>query len=88
MHLTVSSAAGVLIQEAMEARREKADLGPRDPEELQLHILVAAEQLIALVESIHPDGPGTAAQMLPRALAAARDRIGVPDFAESSRPAS
>ena len=84
LQLPVSAAAGVLIDEAIEARRLKNAMPPADPEELQLHLLVAVEQLIALMESIHPKGPGIAKQMMAQALEAARDRVAPRD--EQAQP--
>lgn len=84
MHLPISAAVGVLVEEALRVRREKAEIGPSNPEELQLHVLVAVEQLIALIESIHPKGPGIAQAMLPQALKAATKRVTVGDEPRAS----
>lgn len=77
LHLSVSATMSLLIAEALQARRDKAAEGPSNPEELQLHVLVGVEQVIALIESIHPRGPGVASQLLPQALAAAKERVTV-----------
>ena len=75
MHQPIAGVVTLLVEEAMATRRNK-DAEPRDPEELDIQILVAVEQVIALVESIHPRGPGIAAQYFSHAANAARARLG------------
>ena len=43
--------------------------------ELELHLLVAIEQVLALIESFLPEGPGAARGVLPAAVRAAQDRL-------------
>jgi hypothetical protein len=43
--------------------------------ELQLHVLVAVEQVIALIESFLPEGPGAAARTLEGAALSAQRRL-------------
>ena len=45
------------------------------PAELQLHLLIAVEQVIALIESILPEGEGAAGRVLTPAALAAQRRI-------------
>ena len=48
-------------------------------EELDLHLLVAIEQVLALMESFLPQGPGAARGVLPIAVRAAQDRLDAAD---------
>ena len=47
--------------------------------ELELHLLVAIEQVLALMESFLPQGPGAARGVLPIAVRAAQDRLDAAD---------
>jgi hypothetical protein len=66
-----------LISEGM-AGRQKVPVSPAgrpSDHELDLHLLVAIEQVIALIESFLPQGPGAAHKILPEAVLAAQRRL-------------
>jgi hypothetical protein len=51
--------------------------------EVDLHLLVAIEQVIALIETILPEGPGAARRALPEAVLAAQRRLELQDEDDS-----
>ena len=65
-----------LIGAGIEARTQSdTSPAPSGNDEIQLHLLVAIEQVLALIESFLPEGPGAARGVLPAAVRAARDRL-------------
>jgi len=75
--IPVAPAVRRLIREAAAQRRQPPPASPstRVDTELNLHLLVAIEQVIALIESFVPGGPGTAQRLLPEAVLAAQRRM-------------
>jgi hypothetical protein len=76
----VSPAIRLLVGLGIEARRAPVPVptGPADtqaPTEMLLHLLVATEQVLALIESFLPEGPGAADAALPAAAFAAQRRL-------------
>jgi hypothetical protein len=66
-----------LISEGM-ARQQNVPGSPAGrigDHELDLHLLVAIEQVLALIESFLPQGPGAAHKVLPEAVHAAQRRL-------------
>ena len=77
---SVAFAFRELLQDQLEGRRDSSPLPAADPE-LQLHLLVAIEQVLLLVESILPEGPGAADKVLAEAAQAAQRRLSDSDVA-------
>lgn len=71
---SLSSAFRTLLQDQLEGRRSSSPSNLAD-QELQLHLLVAVEQVLCLVESILPEGPGAAEKVLAEAAQAAQRRL-------------
>ena len=72
-----ATAARLLVADGAGARAA-GRVGPRagsQGPELELHLLVGIEQILALIESFLPEGPGAARGVLPAAVRAARDRL-------------
>ena len=59
---------------AARARPVTPSLGTPE-QELDLHVLIAVEQVIALIESFLPRGQGAARRVLPEAVLAAQRRL-------------
>lgn len=76
-----ATAARLLIADGASARAagEAGQRGRSDSQELELHLLVGIEQVIALIESFLPQGPGAARRVLPEAVRAARERLDAAD---------
>ena len=74
--LPVSPAIRRLIREsdqpAINQMSRKFDIPPN---EVDLHLLVAIEQVLALMESFLPRGQGAASRVLPEAVLAAQRRL-------------
>src|SRR5947209_9808297 len=78
--IPVASAMRRLLQAAATERRRPSVTGPAPASnglgrELEIHLLVAIEQVIALIESFVPAGPGAAQRLLPEAVLAAQRRM-------------
>ncbi len=63
-----------LVDEALTPDAEKA-VTAMGEQELVLHVLVAVEQVLLLVESILPEGPGAAEKVVADAAQAAQRRL-------------
>jgi len=82
----VAPTARLLIGLGIEARRKPAPPPSADsqpPTEMLLHLLVASEQLLALIESFLPEGPGAADAALPAAAFAAQRRLATSEQART-----
>jgi len=78
LEVPVSGAVRLLLREALAARsrpREAPEPAGAGADELNLHLLVAIEQVIGLIESFVPRGRGAAKALLPEAVAAAKERL-------------
>jgi len=67
----------LLLDEALAARARQATATGlvAVEQELDLHVLIAVEQVIALMESFLPRGQGAARRVLPEAVLAAQRRL-------------
>jgi len=75
----------MLLDEGLAARARPAatpSLGTPD-QELDLHVLIAVEQVIALMESFLPRGQGAARRVLPEAVLAAQRRLELKEGVEA-----
>ena len=79
--LTVTAVVRFLLADALAAPQPAPAPVPRElrPPELELHLLVAVEQVIALIESFLPQGKGAAAAVLAEAALAAQRRLAAID---------
>lgn len=66
-------------QAAVSRMSEKTD---NSANELDIHLLVAVEQVIALIESFLPEGSGAARRLLPEAVLAAQRRLAAAESTE------
>ena len=80
--LTLAQAVRRLVRLGLHAthnngarRRTRHDASTTLPTELLLHLLIAQEQVIKLVENITPRGPGSADELLVEAGQAAQRRL-------------
>lgn len=68
-----------LIRESAIEKPPVTAPGPYQDMELDMHLLVALEQVIALIESFLPEGSGAARRVLPEAVMAAQRRLAAAD---------
>ena len=68
-----------LIRESAFERPPASAPEPHTDMELDIHLLVALEQVIALIESFLPEGSGAARRVLPEAVFAAQRRLAAAD---------
>ena len=88
----IAPTARLLIGLGIEARRKPAQPPPtpadsQPPTEMLLHLLVASEQVLALIESFLPEGPGAADAALPAAAFAAQRRLATSEQARTGMEA-
>ena len=74
---SLAAAYRLLLDEALAARDKQATTARlvAAGQELDLHVLIAVEQVIALMESFLPRGQGAARRVLPEAVLAAQRRL-------------
>jgi hypothetical protein len=65
----------LVIQSLAEPVAQEAPAQAGEALELQLHVLIAVEQVLALIESFLPEGPGAAARVQEEAALAAQRRL-------------
>jgi len=82
---SLAAAYRLLLEEALAARARqvtKSRLVAAE-QELDLHVLIAVEQVIALMESFLPRGQGAARRVLPEAVLAAQRRLELKEGVEA-----